>query len=39
MDKFVNAVCAPAAILIERQFLSTTWHPLEMPTTYVVVKK
>lgn len=39
MDKFVNAVCAPAAILIERQFLCTTWHPLEMPTTYVVVKK
>ena len=38
MDKFVNAVCIPAAILIERQFLSTAWHPLEMPTTYVVLK-
>ena len=39
MDKFVNAVCAPAEILIERQSLSTVWHPLEMPTTYVVLKK
>ena len=36
MDKFVNAVCIPATILIERQFLSTAWHPLEMPTTFVV---
>jgi len=38
MDKFINAVCIPATILIERQFLSTAWHPLEMPTTYVVLK-
>ena len=38
MDKFVNAVCIPATILIDRQFLSTAWHPLEMPTTYVVLK-
>ena len=39
MDKFVNAVCIPATILIEKQFLNTTWHPLEMPTTYVVLNK
>ena len=39
MDKFVNAVCIPATILIERQVLSTAWHPLEMPTTYVVLKR
>ncbi len=39
MDKFVNAVCIPATILVERQFLSTAWHPLEMPTTYVVLNK
>ncbi|MBR6558894.1 MAG: sigma-70 family RNA polymerase sigma factor [Clostridia bacterium] len=39
MDKFVNAVCIPATLLIDRQFLSTAWHPLEMPTTYVVLKK
>lgn len=39
MDKFVNAVCIPATILIDKQFLSTAWHPLEMPTTYVVLKK
>ncbi len=38
MDKFLNAVCIPATILIERQFLSTAWHPLEMPATYVVLK-
>lgn len=38
MDKFVNAVCIPATILIDRQFLCTAWHPLEMPTTYVVLK-
>jgi len=36
MDKFVNAVCIPATILMDRQFLSTAWHPLEMPTTFVV---
>lgn len=39
MDKFVNAVCIPATILIDRQVLSTAWHPLEMPTTYVVMNK
>ncbi|MBQ9133250.1 MAG: sigma-70 family RNA polymerase sigma factor [Clostridia bacterium] len=38
MDRFVYAVCIPATILIERQFLSIAWHPLEMPTTYVVLK-
>jgi hypothetical protein len=38
-DKFLNAVCIPATILMDRQILSTTWHPLEMPTTYVVLNK
>ena len=38
MDKFINAVCIPASILIDRQFLSTAWHPCEMPTTYVVLQ-
>lgn len=37
MDKFVHAVCVPASVLIERQVLDTAWHPLEMPTTYVVL--
>ena len=37
-DKFVNAVCIPATTLIDRQVLSTAWHPLEMPTTYAVLK-
>ena len=35
-DKFINAVCIPVTKLIDRHFLSTNWHPLEMPTTYVV---
>ncbi len=39
MDKFVNGVCIPATILMDRQVLRTTWHPFEMPTTYVVLKK
>ena len=38
-DKFVNAVCIPVTILIDRQFLSTAWHPFEMPMTYVVLGK
>ena len=38
-DKFINAVCIPATILIEREFLSTAWHPCEMPTTYVVLNR
>ena len=38
VEKFVNTVCAPASILIDRQFLNTVWHPLEMPTTYVILK-
>ena len=36
-DKLVNAVCIPATILVDRRFLSTSWHPFEMPTTYVVL--
>lgn len=39
MDRFVNAVCIPATILIDKQVLRTAWHPLEMPTTYAVLNK
>ena len=39
VEKFVNTVCIPVTTLIDRQFLSTAWHPLEMPTTYVVLNK
>lgn len=39
MDKFLNAVCAPAAIMIERGYLSLDWHPSEMPTNYIVLNK
>lgn len=37
MDKFLNAVCAPAAIMIEKGYLSIDWHPSEMPTNYIVL--
>ena len=37
-DKFINAVGIPVSILEERRMLSTDWHPLEMPTTYAVLK-
>jgi len=36
---FINSVCIPALMLIDRQVLSTAWHPLEMPTTYAVLNK
>lgn len=39
MDKMESAVCVPAGKLIERKVLSTAWHPLEMPTTYIVLHK
>lgn len=36
-DKFLNAVCIPASHLMERSCITTVWHPLEMPTTYLVL--
>lgn len=39
MDKFVNAICIPAGILIEGGVLSTDWHPKEMPTTFAVLEE
>lgn len=39
MDRFVHAVCIPASRLIDRGVLNTAWHPLEMPTTFVVSGK
>lgn len=39
MDKMESAVCVPVGKLIERKVLSTAWHPLEMPTTYIVLHK
>lgn len=38
VGKYVNTVCIPAMRLIDRHFLNTVWHPLEMPTTYVILK-
>ncbi len=37
MDKFVSTACIPISILVDRKVLSTDWHPLEMPTTFVVL--
>ena len=36
-NKFYHAVCAPAKIMVENGFLDTCYHPLEMPTTFVVL--
>lgn len=38
INKYVDTVCIPATILLDRKILSTAWHPFEMPTTYVVLK-
>lgn len=38
-DALCNTVGIPATILIERHFLSTVWHPCEMPTTFLVLNK
>ncbi len=37
-NKFYHAVCAPAKIMVENGFLNTCYHPLEMPTTFVVLR-
>ena len=37
-DKFINAVGIPVSILEQRRILSASWNPLEMPTTYAVLK-
>ena len=37
MDKFINAVCIPTKILIERNVLNTNWNSRELPTTFIVL--
>ncbi len=39
MDKFINAVCIPTKILIERNVLNTNWNSRELPTTIIVLNK
>ncbi len=39
MDKFINAVCIPTKILIERNVLNTNWNSRELPTTFIVLNK
>lgn len=39
MDKFINAVCIPISILVDRNILSTNWNSLEMPTMFIVVNE
>lgn len=39
MDKYINAVCIPTKILIERNVLNTNWNSRELPTTFIVLNK
>ncbi len=39
MDRLVNAVSVPARIMVEKRRLDTSWNPLELPTTYIVLNK
>ena len=36
-DRFYHTVCAPAKKMIDMKYISTSYNPLEMPTTYVVL--
>lgn len=37
-NKFFHAVCAPAKVMLERSFLSTAYHPNEMPGAFIILK-
>ena len=37
-DRFYHTVCAPAKKMLDMKYLSTSYDPLEMPTTYIVLK-
>lgn len=36
-DSFLHTVCIPAMRMVESRKLIPSWHPLEMPTTYIVL--
>lgn len=38
MDTFEHSVCAPGKLLMAHRYLQTTYHPLEMPTTFIVLE-
>ncbi len=38
-DRFYHTVCAPAKKMLETKYLGTSYNPLEMPTTYIVMNK
>ena len=38
-DRFYHTVCAPAKKMLDMKYLSTSYDPLEMPTTYIVLNK
>ena len=38
-DRFYHTVCAPAKKMIDMKYISTSYNPLEMSTTYVVLSK
>ena len=37
-DRFYHTVCAPAKKMLDMKYISTSYNPLEMPTTYIVLK-
>ena len=39
MDKFIHAISIPATIMIEKNYLSTDWKVLEMPTNFIILNK
>lgn len=39
LDKFINAISVPAAVMIEKNYLSTDWRVLEMPTNFVILNR
>lgn len=38
-DRFYHTVCAPAKKMLDMKYISTSYNPLEMPTTYIVLSK
>lgn len=39
LAKFINAISVPATVMIEKNYLSTDWKVLEMPTNFVILNK
>ncbi len=39
LDKFIHAISIPATIMIEKNYLSTDWKALEMPTNFIILNR